>query len=70
MIFQFEVVLLSLFVNIQVGLLTVYEHNDYIHEWGVRIAGDDDVADLVALELGFLNKGKVKFRFKNKRWLF
>ncbi len=50
---------LGLLVYVRAVLSTIYEHGDYIHEWVVRVAEGDDVADLVARELGFLNKGNV-----------
>ena len=32
---------------------------EYLHEWVAEIFGGNEVADLVAKELGFENKGKV-----------
>jgi hypothetical protein len=61
--------MLQLFVSllyVQVGFSTKYEHNDHIHEWVVHIDEGDDVADLVARDLGFLNRGQVRpFSFKD-----
>jgi hypothetical protein len=33
-------------------------HNEYLHEWAVKV-NDTDEADLIALETGFANHGRV-----------
>ncbi len=43
--------------------LTEDHHNEYLREWAVRIT-DPELANLIATETGFENKGLVSIIFK------
>ena len=63
--FGFELVILNVFIlisvfgNILCNKVEDY-HNEYTREWAVKIS-DPLMADLIALETGFQNKGLVRF---------